>query len=516
MPLPLKIEARLEGQLQQLMGSFWNSVFKDQSQVRVLLDSVLRTQVIGNFFSAIYNFAGDARSASLVRHVEVSFKFNKIIETGTQIYGDPEREAVFGENTDAKTVYGLYQMRYWALPLKDIIPFSIQTKTRQWIIGSDFLIHRKRYIYFREDPRKAFPDSRYLVVRGRRTNYRSYVSFFTQVDVPENEDLIVKYFRTSQTPKYFKLAICVVAGMGIIRKGGMLRAKTVCASGDVIYAFDEEMVRVCYPHEHLIENQEYQPLTIIGDMIQVFQAETKPSFWWRQIDWRGGMALDPILSGFRNLFLPDAETVAYTAGQDDGSVAGNKVHARLRLTDDFQQEKPYWDYVQARETETGYYLNNVIGLSEEADSGLDDVNDTFEKLLRHTEEANLLNQFMGFDLEQPQFESMPHIKWVNALDVFFQALLGLTSFVIVIDQNKLKRQKETFSFIARELSAGGTPIIMGLVSGLVDDTDLLDRDLVVKETVVITILAPVDVHDSVNLDIVIRDRVFIRQETALI
>ena len=514
MPFPLQVEARLEGRLQQTLGSFWTSVFKETDKVRVLIDSLLRTRVIGDMLAAAGNFAGDRDAARLVRHVEIDFKPSDVIETGTQVYGDPDFPELFGTNLDANTFYGRQRIKYWALPVKSIIPVSVQARDRQWIIGSDFFIHDRRYIFFREDPRIVFPDGHYLVVRGYRTQYNSALSFFTGVDGVENEDLIVNYLRRSQTPGDFRLALCAVAGLAIIRKGGQLIHKTQFPNGDVIYTFDDEMVRVDYEHEHLVEGETYAPLTVVGDIIKAAQAGIKPSSWWRQIDWKGGLALDPIVPGFPGLPLPDSETVAYVAGQDENSVNGSQVHARLKLTNDFHRETAYWEKVAKLESASGLYFNNILGLREEVDSGVESVNDTFAKLLAHVEEVNKVNQLMGLEPEQPSLESLPNIKWVNALDTFFQAVLDPIAFVISFDQRRLKRQKQTFDFMARELPVGGTPIIIGFVSGIRDDADKLDRDLVVKETVTITNLTPVSVEDTVNLEAV-QERVSILQETVL-
>jgi len=123
---------------------------------------------------------------------------------------------------------------------------------------------------------------------------------------------------------------------------------------------------------------------------------------------------------------------------------------------------------------------------------------------------------VGLDEETPALESLPNSKMVNALDVFFRAVLGQTSFIITFNQNRMRRQKETFDFIARELPAGGTPIIIGFLTGLKDQSDFLDRDLVIKGRVVITSLSPISVSEPVNMDDVIDDKVTIRQETVVL
>jgi hypothetical protein len=485
MAQPIKIESSIEGRLFQTLGSFWTSVFRDRDKVRVLLETDLRTNIFGQFNQAVQNYAGDARLAALTRHVFVPFEQNDIIETGMQVYDMLAPQFEFGLSVDGKTTYGDYRIRYWALPLQDVLPVAIQARDRQLLVGVDFFIQSNRYIFFRQDPRLLFPPSSYLVVRGYERVNRPYISFFTQTETPGYDDLVTQYFRRLQTPQYFRLALASVAGLGIIRRGGELLSitPTYNNTGEVIYCFPTESVRVNYAHDSLVVGQKYDPLTVIGDVIQVVQADRKQNAWWRQINWRGGLTLDPLIPGARSLPLPDVWTVAYNAGQDPGSSDGSKVHAQLRLSNDFYAEKVYWDRVRLDETRTGFYLNNVIGLGNETPDENPTTPDTYEKLLLATQATNDLNFQLGIPLEQPDVGALPQTKQVNALDVFFQAVLGDVGLVIAFDQNQMARQKEVFDFLSREMPVGGCPIIIGFVHNIIDDYDSFDSEVVVKETV---------------------------------
>lgn len=460
----------------QVIGSFWSSVFKDKEKVRVLLETNLRTQLLGAFNQAVQNFAGNAELGALVRHTFVPFEQNDVIETGMQVYDDHAFN--YGVFTDAATVFGDYRIRYWALPLQDVLPVAIQAKDRQLLLGLDFFIQANRYVYFRQDPREIFPPGKYLVVRGYQRDYRSYVSYFTQTHAPGNDDLVVNYFRGMQTPQYFKLALAAVGGLGIIRSGGKLLSKVQPDPSlrEVVYVFEDEAVKVGYEHTALEIGKVYEPLTVIGDVIQVLQADRKETAWWRQLDWRGGLLLDPLIPGVRSLPLPDVWVPAYNAGEDAGSVDGDKAHVQLRLSQDFYAEKLYWDTVRAAETRTGYYLNNVVNLPAE-------IPGTYDQLLAVTAAANALNFQLGLSQEQPDVASLPGAKPVNALDVFFQAVLGDVGMVVAFNQKQLARQKEVFDFLSREMPIGGCPIIIGFVPDVIDDYDTFGDTILVEETV---------------------------------
>lgn len=484
MAQPINIEATLEGRLFQSLGSFWTTVFKETDKIRILTELALRTRVLGDFNRTVQNFAGDTKLAALTRHEFVHFEQNDVIETGMQVFDGPPPED-YGLSTDAPTVYDGWRIKYYALLLQDIIPVAIQCNDRQLLLGVDFFIQAGRYIYFRQDPREIFPTSGYLVVRGYEMNYRSYISYFTQTHAPGNDDLVVKYFRVSQTPQYFKLALAAIGQLGIIRYGGKLLAiaTTDNSTDDVVYVFDKEAVRVSYQHEALVVGRVYEPLTIIGNVIQVLQADRKQKAWWRALNWRGGLVLDPIVPGYRGLPVVDNWVPAYNAGQDAGSSNGSKVHAQLRLGADFYYEQTYWDKVRANETANGFYLNSVIGLPNEAGTSDPTIPDTFAKVMEASEAANVLNFQLGLPPEVPSVGALPGTKLVNALDTFFQAVLDDVGYVIAFDQRQLQNQKEVFDFLTREMPVGCCPVIIGFVPNVIDDGDIFGDSIRVEETV---------------------------------
>ncbi len=507
MPPLVNIEAVRRSQIYRLLGSFWTSVFKDRDQVRTLVDMAFRNRVEGDFQAQVANIAGDVGKASLVTYLEVPFRAVDVFQTGMFVFNDPDLDREYGTSFDAEIIYNSFRIRYYVLPLSAIIPLRIQTKERALILGTDFFISGGQWLMFREDPRVIFPTGNYLVIKGWNNQYRSAVSYLTKTETPGNDDIIVQWMRRFQTPQYFKLALAAVGRLGIIRKGGELKSVSRNAEGLVTYAFEDETVRVSYEHEQLIPGQVYSPNTVIGDVIQVLQAGSRHEAWWRQFDWRGGLSLDPLLPGFHGLALRDVPTIAYNAGQEKNSANGSKVHARVVLSDDFDSESKYWEFVESRERQLNQYINQVIGLGEETDGGDATVNDTYAKLVASTSEANAFNVRMGWPKEQPAFASLPQSVETNALDAFFQILLSQVSLVVGIDIARLPNPKAVYSFLNRELPAGATNIIFGYMSSMPTDRVQFGRNITVKDFVQIQEISPQSLIDVVDLGVIVRDYV---------
>jgi hypothetical protein len=464
------------------------------------MDMAFRCRVIPDFQAQVGNIEGDASRGSAVSYVHVRFNKRDVFRSGMFVFDDPDRDLSYVTSFDAEIVYDAFRIRYYVLPLEAVVPMRIQARGKTLVLGIDFFLQGGNWIFFRDDPRELFPSGMYLVSKGWRQDYRSCLSYLIKTTTGGNDDLVVQWLRQFQTPKYFKLALAAAAGLTVIRKGGILASATQNSDGVKIYTFPEEVARVYYEHDALIPGKTYDPGTVIGDVIQIYSATEKKTSWWRQVDWRGGLILDPILPGFKNLPLRDALTTAYVAGQDAGSANGSKVHVRLALSDNFVVEDKYWEQVARNETALGMYLNRVIGLSEEADGGDPTVPDTFAKLKDATHEANELNRRVGLPPEQPDFRSLPQSMDVNALDTFFELLLQHTACVIAIDMSRLPAPGNTMSFLSRELPAGSTTIIFGYLSSHPTDTVDWNKDIVVQESVNVQPIAPQVFEEQVELD----------------
>jgi hypothetical protein len=297
-----------------------------------------------------------------------------------------------------------------------------------------------------------------------------------------------------------------------------------------VYTFEQETLRVNYDHTPLIVGTTYTADRIIGDGVQIFYDQGDGKTWWRQLNWGAGISLDPILKTFSGLPLLDRDTLVYSAGSDPGSVDGSKLHARIKLTDDFYSEEPYWDWVAARETGSGYYINGLVGLPEDPTSSVptpfgynypslpslnlltedwlsltlpatvgydygsvsasvlyfDDYgpivptampgessvpifsssSNTFRLLLAQYAAANELNKAYGWPIEQPDIEALPNSKLINALDFFFEAVLQKKGMVILIDRDQIENLSSFYRFMQREMLAGVVPIVISRSSRL--------------------------------------------------
>jgi hypothetical protein len=496
----VNIDASRRSHSYKNLGSFWTSIFRDRDKVRILMDMVFRSRVIPDFQALVGNISGDSNRGSAVSFVNVRFNKSSVFQSGMFVFDDPDRDTQYGTSFDAEIVYDAFRIRYFVLPLQAIVPIKIQAKGRTLVLGIDFFIQSGNWIFFRDDPRELFPDGNYLVTKGWNQDYRSCLSYLIKTITAGNDDLVVQWLRNLQTPKYFKLALAAASFLSVIRKGGTLVSATRTADGIAVYTFAEESVRVYYAHEALIPGQVYAPGTIVGDVIQIYQATEKKTDWWRQIDWRGGLILDPILPGFRNLPLRDQTTVAYVAGQEVGSAGGSKVHARLVLSDHFEHEDKYWQQVAINETTLDMYLNRVLHLEEETDGGDPTLPDTFAKLKAATTEANELNARLGLAPEQPDFRALPNSIEVNALDTFFEALLQHTACVVLIDMSRLPSPTSTMAFLCREMPAGSTTIIFGYLSSTPTDPVIWGETVVVEDSVKVQPIAPQVFGETVTLD----------------
>ncbi len=491
----------------RLLGSFWNSVFSDRDKVKILLDLDFRNQLIPDFHAAVDNLAGNADMGRRVSFLELTFRPSEVFQAGMLVYDDPDRKVNYGTEFDSTVIFDSSRIKYYVVPFRNYIPIKIQAKDKTLILGIDFFAQAKQWLYFRDDPRLMFPSGVLPVIEGWAVNYHSYISYLTRVQTNGNDDLVVDWLRNLQTNQSFKLAVAAVAQLGIVREGGQLESLVTTSTGEIIYAFPNEVVRAAYRHTPLQVGQIYPPNTVIGDVIQIFGPQDKKIAWWRQLDWKGGLVLDPILPGFNNIPLADIETVAYTAGQDVGSINGSKVHARLVLSNDFNSEVVYWDAVQKNETALGIYLNTLLKLPEEVDSGNPLASDTFEKLIANWRLNNDFNTRLHFDPEQPSFRTLPTAKLVNALDTFFQAYLGDAAMAIVLDLSRLINPLDVMSFIRREAPAGSTLIIIGFLSSTPTDAVEVGVNVLVNDFVALQQVAPESVSDTYFLASLISDYV---------
>ena len=209
-------------------------------------------------------------------------------------------------------------------------------------------------------------------------------------------------------------------------------------------------------HPALVVGKTYTKYTIVGDGVEVHQPNpARPgNDWWRAVDWRGGIVLDPIIRN-AHLKLLDQLVPIYAAGSSDGGLSPRKTHARFQLSDDFWSETSYWNEVAAREKASGEYLNELVGL--EADDGV-----AYAALLASTVEANRINDALGLPLEQPPVGALSNGKLVNPLDIMFKTVLGVKSYIVVLRPEHCPNPAALYDFLRRHLPVTGVPIVLDM------------------------------------------------------
>jgi len=358
MAAPKNVRSTRVGLTFARLGTFWTHTFKDKAQVRRLVNMVHQTTSLQKFESTSNNLAGISGEKDRVANVVVTYDKRDVIQAGDKFYNDAG--LTYGDAQSYQMIYGGGDTQFWALPLRTFIPYIIQANGRRLLIGIDFFVLKDEWILFRSNPVDLFGDEWFLIQSGKRKDLDWLLSRSIGTTAPDTTEHVVNYARNDQSPKAFELALASVAGMKILKfDQRLLIARPV---GPVTtYTFDHETIRVEYPHERLEVGKLYRKNHIIGDGIKVHPGGPVNPAWWRAIDWRGGLSLDPIID-FKGLFLKDEDVTAYASGTDPDSIGGSKVHTRLDLTGNWDLEHLYWDRMSARETDQGFFLNSVLGM----------------------------------------------------------------------------------------------------------------------------------------------------------
>lgn len=506
---PVQLDASLPPKLFLTAGDFWTTVFGQPAQARLMASVPARTSAINEFRAKSSSMAGLPDQAKLVEWTNVAFSISDVSQSGIQTYDDPNVNYTYGPGgLPSEGFYNVRRINYFSVPLGVIIPYAIQGPSGVLTLGRDFFIQAGRWIYFRQDPRALFPDGRYCVISGEWTNPRSLWAFLLKTNDPRNNDILIEYLRVNQTPYWFFLAACAAAGLGITRRDGVLISITT-GFQSTVYVFTCESVRVTYAHTPLVVGAFYQRHTVIGGLMQFFQSPKNGSSWWRQANWDGGISLAPILPDFPFLNLVDQPTVAYTSGQDPGSVNGSKVHAQVTLSNNFYTEQPYWQMVGKNETAQNQYLNQFLVLKEQVDGGNPLIFDTFQKLVASYAISNAQRAALGLPPENPDVGALPQFQVTNALDLFFTALLGRGAFVITIDMVNTPCQQNLLAFMRRESPAGFIPIVLGygpksVVPVTLNDNLSIDVSVVIDSTPILQVQADVDYSQYVDAFVIIR------------
>lgn len=445
------LHVRRHSDLRSQAGSFWTDLLADREQARRLADLANQNRLAENFLKGLNQLAG-CPGSQLVHNQWLAFDPETTISASSVDLDDPLLRL---DDDQRSHTLSAKDIRYYGIPLAEILPLRIQSAWNELTLGADFFASTNRkWLLFRQPIQQLFPDARVMTTVGLQLRGGSWLNYLLRADVPEGKrDAVVRYVRTHQTPDQFERALAAVAGLAVLERGGELR-HAVTSNGVTTYLFPLELVTVDYPHTALTVGATYLPGQIVGSGVRVYQApaDRKEISWWRAVSWGGGMILDPIMRR-SHLKLEDRMVNAYVTHADDAGIRADRSHVRFQLADDFHTETAYWQDVARRETESGQFINTWLNL--EPGTGL-----AYQTLITETARANEINLRTNRPLENPEVNSLPETKLVNPLDFFFQTVLGLKAYVVDIRAHECPRPAALYAFLKLHLPMTGTPIIL--------------------------------------------------------
>lgn len=416
------------------VGSFWQNHMVRSEQLRVQkLISLPLTQklfsVLDNSVKALSN-----QVSQIEELISISWRDVEAFKTYTPLNNTPEP-------ITASLPSGSTEL-FYVIPFDQagITPLTIQSKQGVLSLNVDFF-YKFDYIWFVEPLQNLFSNNECLILKAKNT-INSYFSYTAQTEtVYDNIDVVIDFEKNRLELQGLVHASNVVAKLPFVRKGGTLIDKKEYLDG-FIYRFNSgELIKIPFVHKPLELNKFYPKNFVLDTNVLKFYFPKRDNpYWYQAIDWTYGLSLQQI-STFHGLILPNNDMFAYTYGQDYGSIDGSKVHTRILLVGDYNTQVDYWNEVALKETATGRYLNEFIGLTNETMPNLSSI-------------ESVTPDGAMFD-----FASLPNTKLVNPIDIYFQAILKDTIFVVEIDERYITNKAELITFIKRNTPPNISPII---------------------------------------------------------
>lgn len=445
-------------------GSFWSEGLRVRDQALHLVDACYRTNILSMLDRTLGRLTN--RPENLVHNITIPFDAREVFTSGGAEMGTMQVDVApttqqFLDRFDAgNQQYWLYKLQPIRLDGTDIhsqyvYPLRITTWRGDMIRNTAFHIHNG-FLIFHEDPEPLFPERQIVVAVGEK-DLDNLHSFPLRIPNDKPSEHFVRYSRISQSPADFEKALAVMAGLQVLPETGKLLYKVLGDGQSITYVFENFSINCDYPHIPLTEGTTYPKGLVVGDGVSVKYNDRKGGSWWKAIDFMGGLSMGTV--GSKGLVIPDRTVRAYIHSEDPGSVSGSKAHVRLELDGPQDIQEAYWESVALAETKSGIYLNHLLGLTD-GDKG------------------------------------------VNALDVFFDGVLGITAMVICIDQAMVRDLREVYQFINEQKPVGCTPIVLVRNFTFDDEWSMSDS---VQDSAVIYPYAELSVSDTVSLSAVVVD-----------
>ena len=468
------------------LGSFWykNMTQESKAQAKTFASLPLFTRILNQFDENVRRLQGDKKTIDDFRDkyqvVTITNDLRKFTQSNPYNSDITVYDNLEFEIDRTKPVYFLLDISEHKL-----IPESILTNQGLLIHGIGFNVAHN-YIWFNEDITKLASNNILLFDTAVVTDVlrkQGVFNWYSYTDNASEVSDVNKYHRVAQSPVNLKNALANICNIPIVRQHGNIISKYTPVEGTIVYLTSAgEQLVIEYTHNELEVGDTVTPNQLIGNPIQVYTPRRDVERWWNIVDWSAGISMAKI-SNFKDLVIPGSPTYAYMASEDEGSVDGDKAHVRFRLGGgDFNMQELFWEGIAEIETESGYYLNNIVGFDEDIQPGMSP-SDNYAALLVSTP-----------DNEFPDISVLDQKKPVIPVDIYFEGLLKDHALVVVLDQNVIPEDALTDAiyFIREELPFGYIPLIRlkdtngNIVDSIVfEDKDNLSYPLYLSENSIV-------------------------------
>ena len=353
-------------------------------------------------------------------------------------------------------------------------PVSIMTREGRLLLRGMGFYTGGGMLKLQAHPDTLFENNR-ILVKSAKLWRRNLLSYTMQLDgVGGSVDYVRDYYRGSQSPKNFELALAQAAGLKITPKAGFLYRKSL-NDGAVMYEFDYGKITVPYAHATLDENSYYEAGVIIGDQIHVGASDISSGapatdgYDLYELGWSGALCLNSVCP-IQGVTIPDTN-INYTAE----AAPGGKFHLRL----DTAFSAPTTD----AHDNAVYDSRGVIFAGVDVASNIftpdQPTADKFHQWLFDSENRSglYLNDLLVSPAAAPgDTGNVPLLK------LLFQHILGRRGLLIDLSTQNMSGDyhQRALKFINREKPVGSIPIIR-----LIDVSYDLDSQLLEDWTAVI-------------------------------
>lgn len=241
------------------------------------------------------------------------------------------------------------------------------------VLGVDFWIS-PGVLIFRRSPAILFPNGQIHMLGGDEIvphllNYTLQVDDLTQSPAP-----VAAFFREQQSISRYEQAIAVAAGLQLFPAVDTIADRRDYCSSTLYLMTSGTSIDVPYPHTRLAVGSATTAGQVIGGGIKVWHGAKHG--WHRGLDWTAGLDMG-LLCPVSGITLPDRLCRAWVA-----STTGSDHHVQIDLPNIVAaQQAAFWRHIKAAEIQTGFYLNNVLGLDPGEVTSVNPLNLWFEYLL---------------------------------------------------------------------------------------------------------------------------------------